>query len=111
VGGDVRGLVVGRLVVGGLVDGAPVGGLVGALAFADIIIFMLGGHFIIPFPSPPHIIIIISLAADRDGAAAERRKREQAIFIVWRGRGGGSSGCVTVMCAFCVLGLKESGFW
>jgi hypothetical protein len=69
-----------------------VGGLVGAWVFADIIIFMLGGHLIIPFP--PHIILIMrprddapSLAAERDGAAAAARKRsrEQAIFIVLDG--------------------------
>jgi hypothetical protein len=64
-------------VVGGLVDGAPVGCLVGCLVGAwvfalMVIIFMLGAHFIIPFP--PHIIIIMrprgdaapSLAAERD---------------------------------------------
>jgi hypothetical protein len=51
--------------------------------------------FRIPFP--PHIIIAsprgdapFSRAAESDGAAAaaKRRKREQAIFILEKGRGG-----------------------
>jgi hypothetical protein len=77
----------------GAAPGAWVEGAVGGRITVGvvIIIIIIGGQFLLLFimAFPPHLIIASSrgaapsVAAERDGeAAAERRKREQAIFIM-----------------------------
>jgi hypothetical protein len=117
--GQANAAVVGEAVVGAAVAGAPVaaggdvgaapGVIVGGFGVVIIIIILIGGHFLLFIPFPLQLMPALP-AAERDGAAAaRRRKREQAIFILEMDGEAKRALCGACELACCLLWAPRRG--